>query len=98
MPPNPQTSSRPPDLKVSVLKLAADWNAKSKPRHHIFLFDGTWNDVTGINPANFKWDDSRHVWVSVADPTKAYPPVVTNVAKSYAALAPDGATQLTHYF
>lgn len=98
MPPNTPPSARPPDLKVSVLKVTPDWDAQPKPRHHIFLFDGTWNDQTGINPANFKWDDGRKVWVSVADPTKAYPPIITNVAKTYTALAPDGATQLAHYF
>ena len=30
-----------------------NWQADSGGRHHIFLFDGTWNDDTGVNPADF---------------------------------------------
>jgi hypothetical protein len=98
MPPNPQTSARPHDLKVSILKSNPEWDLAPKKRHHIFLFDGTWNDRTGINPQDFNWDDTRQVWVSRADPKQFHPPVVTNVVKTHLALAADGPTQLTHYF
>src|SRR5688572_6488081 len=98
MPPKSPPDARPHDLKVSVIKPSPDWDAASRKRHHIFLFDGTWNDRTGINPQDFTWDDSRQVWVSRADPTQFHPPVVTNVVKTHLALAADGPTQLTHYF
>lgn len=97
-PPNKSTSARPHDLKVSVVRCHPEWKKPSNGRHHVFLFDGTWNDRTGINPVNFNWDNARNLWVSRADPTKAHPPVVTNVVKTHLALAADGPTQLTHYF
>jgi hypothetical protein len=97
-PPNQLTSAKPSDLRVSVVKCNPDWKQSSNNRHHIFLFDGTWNDETGINPADFTWDNARHLWVSRADPTQAFPPVVTNVVKTHVALAPDSDTQVTHYF
>jgi hypothetical protein len=98
MPPNPQPTARPHDLKVGIIKRNPEWDAPARKRHHIFLFDGTWNDRTGINPADFSWDDVRQVWVSRTDAAKVYPPIVTNVVKTHAALAADGPTQLTHYF
>ncbi|HEX2854034.1 MAG TPA: DUF2235 domain-containing protein [Opitutaceae bacterium] len=98
MPPNPNTGNRPNDLKTSDLCCNPDWKTDSGGRHHIFLFDGTWNDSTGMNPADFTWDNLRQVWISRADPTKAYPPIVSNVAKTNSALAPDGPRQITHYF
>ena len=64
----------------------------------MFLFDGTWNDETGPNPADFSWDPTRQLWVSRMDPTRAFPPIITNVAKTMHALAADGPGQLTHYF
>jgi uncharacterized protein (DUF2235 family) len=99
MPPPKQTASaKPADLRVSVVPCNPDWKNASNGRHHIFLFDGTWNDETGINPSDFTWDNARHLWVSRADPAKAFAPIVTNVAKTHAALAPDGPGQVTHYF
>lgn len=98
MPPNPTTGSRPNDLKTSDLSCNPDWKTDSGGRHHIFLFDGTWNDSTGINPTDFTWDNTRQLWISKLDPAKAYPPIVSNVAKTHFALAPDGPRQLTHYF
>lgn len=99
MPPPKQSSgNKPDDLRQRDVACNPDWAKDSGGRHHIFLFDGTWNDDTGINPANFTWDVARQLWTSRADPTLAYPPIVSNVVKTYHALAPDGAGQITHYF
>ena len=73
-PPNQNTGGRPADLKQSNLSCNPAWQTNSGGRHHIFLFDGTWDDDTGVNPADFTWDQARLLWVSQADPTKAYPP------------------------
>ena len=52
MPPTtPNTGGRPADLKQWDLPCNPAWKTDSGGRHHIFLFDGTWNDDTGINPA-----------------------------------------------
>lgn len=98
MPPNRTVPSKPRDVVRSTATCATDWRADSGGRHHVFLFDGTWNDETGPNPADFTWDPARGLWVSRADPARAYPPIITNVAKTMHALGPDGAGQLTHYF
>lgn len=90
--------NRPNDLKTADLLGNPDWKNDSDGRHHVFLFDGTWNDSTGINPTDFTWDNARQLWISQADPTKAFPPIITNVAKTHHALAPDGPRLLTHYF
>lgn len=97
-PPKSFQTSKPHNVKVTNVTASTDWRTPSHGRHHIFLFDGTWNDETGINPANFTWDQERQMWVSRADPTQAFAPVVTNVVKTHLSLAPDGPTQLTHYF
>ena len=97
-PPNQTPGNRPADLKSSDLPCNPDWKNDSGGRHHIFLFDGTWNDDTGINPADFTWDNTRQLWVSQENPAKGYPPIVSNVVKTHTALAPDGPRQLTHYF
>ena len=97
-PPNQNTGGRPADLKTWNMPSNPDWQADSGGRHHIFLFDGTWNDETGVNPADFTWDATRLLWVSTTDPTKAYPPVTSNLVKTHLALGPDSASQLTHYF
>jgi uncharacterized protein (DUF2235 family) len=98
MPPNPTTGARPNDLKTTDLACHPDWKNNSGGRHHVFLFDGTWNDCTGINPSDFTWDNVRQLWINEKDPTKCYPPIVSNVAKTYFALAPDSSRQITHYF
>ncbi len=97
-PPNPAPGNKPNDLQRSAFPCNPDWKDDSGGRHHVFLFDGTWNDDTGMNPADFTWDAARHLWVSRDDPTQAFPPVVTNLVKTYTALAPDGDRQVTHYF
>ena len=98
MPPNRTVPSKPRDVVRSTVACAADWQVDSGGRHHVFLFDGTWNDETGPNPADFSWDPTRQLWVSRTDPTRAFPPIITNVAKTMHALAADGPGQLTHYF
>lgn len=98
MPPNPTTSNRPNDIKTSDLPCNPAWKTDSGGRHHIFLFDGTWNDATGMNPSDFSWDSIRQLWISQTDSSKAFPPIVSNVARTHAALAPDGPRQITHYF
>ncbi|MBK8858057.1 MAG: DUF2235 domain-containing protein [Opitutaceae bacterium] len=98
MPPNRTVPSKPRDVTRSTVTCAADWNSPSGGRHHVFLFDGTWNDETGPNPADFFWDQERKLWVSRTDPARAYAPIITNVAKTMHALAADGPGQLTHYF
>ncbi len=97
-PPKLPAGNQPDDLKRSDLPCNPDWKQDSAGRHHIFLFDGTWNDETGMNPADFTWDKTRQLWVSQDDPSKAYPPIVTNLVKTYTGLAPDGPRQITHYF
>ena len=97
-PPNQNAGGRPADLKTWDMPSNPNWKTDSGGRHHIFLFDGTWDDDTGINPANFNWDQTRLLWVSQNDPTKAYPPIVSNLVKTHLALGPDGPGQLTHYF
>ena len=96
--PTPNTGGRPADLKQSDLKSNSAWQTNSGGRHHIFLFDGTWNDDTGVNPTDFTWDQTRLVWVSREDPSQAFPPIVSNLVKTNHALGPDSATQITHYF
>lgn len=91
-------NSNPGGYRVSVVKLNPGWKKSSQGRHHIFLFDGTWNDSTGINPAHFFWDSARHLWVSRTNPEEAYSPIVTNIVKTHLALAADGPNQITHYF
>ena len=98
MPPNQNTGGRPADLKQWDLPGNPNWQTDSGGRHHIFLFDGTWNDDTGVNPADFTWDQTRLLWVSKDDPSKAYPPIVSNLVKTHLALGPDSPSQLTHYF
>jgi uncharacterized protein (DUF2235 family) len=98
MPPNRTVPSKPRDVTRSTVTCAADWASPSGGRHHVFLFDGTWNDETGPNPAEFFWDQSRRLWVSHADAARSFPPIITNVAKTMHALDADGAGQLTHYF
>ncbi len=98
MPPHRKTRTKPRGVKRSTVTCAKDWKTSAGSRHHVFLFDGTWNDETGPNPADFYWDQPRRVWVSKADESQAYPPVITNVAKTWHALAADGPGQLTHYF
>ncbi|MDB6095176.1 MAG: hypothetical protein JWM32_2738 [Verrucomicrobia bacterium] len=97
-PPNQSSGNKPNDLRRRELFCNPDWQKDSGGRHHVFLFDGTWNDETGVNPSDFGWDAARQLWVSKDDPAKAYPPIITNVAKTYLALAPDSAAQITHYF
>lgn len=97
-PPNQNTGGRPADLKTWDMPSNPAWKTDSGGRHHIFLFDGTWDDDTGINPANFTWDQTRLLWVSQDDPSQAYPPIVSNLVKTNHALGPDGAGQITHYF
>ncbi len=97
-PPNQATGNKPNDLKRSDFPCNPNWKDDSAGRHHIFLFDGTWNDDTGMNPADFRWDAARHLWVSQSDPTQAFPPIVTNLVKTYTALGPDSDRQVTHYF
>lgn len=97
MPPSRRTNAQPNDLRPARISLNPDWNQPSGGRHHIFLFDGTWNDETGIDPQEFTWDRARALWVSRTDPQKAYPPLVTNVVKTWRALGPDGENQITHY-
>jgi uncharacterized protein (DUF2235 family) len=97
-PPNQNTGGRPADIKQSDWLCNAGWQTNSGGRHHIFLFDGTWDDDTGVNPANFNWDQTRLLWVSQDDPSKAYPPIVSNLVKTNHALGPDSAGQITHYF
>ncbi|MEO6876582.1 MAG: DUF2235 domain-containing protein, partial [Opitutaceae bacterium] len=97
-PPNQSTGGRPADLKTWNMPSNPSWKPGSGGRHHIFLFDGTWNDSTGVNPANFTWDNTRLLWVSNADPTQAFPPIVSNLVKTHLSLGPDGPGQLTHYF
>lgn len=97
-PPNQNPGGRPADLKQWNMPSNPGWQTNSGGRHHIFLFDGTWDDETGINPADFTWDNTRQLWVSQADPTKAYPPIISSLVKTYHALGPDGPGQLTHYF
>jgi uncharacterized protein (DUF2235 family) len=97
-PPNLTSGTRPNDLKQSDLPCNPDWKTDSGGRHHVFLFDGTWNDDTGINPSNFTWDNGRQLWISQSDPTRAFPPIISNVAKTHFALAPDGPRLITHYF
>lgn len=99
MPPSIQnTGGRPADLKQWDLPCNPNWQTDSGGRHHIFLFDGTWNDDTGVNPADFTWDQTRLLWVSKDDPSKAYPPIVSNLVKTHLALGADSPAQLTHYF
>lgn len=97
-PPNVSTGGRPADLKQWDRPSNPGWKIASGGRHHIFLFDGTWNDETGVNPSDFTWDNTRLLWVSRDDPTKAFPPIVSNLVKTHLALGPDGPGQLTHYF
>jgi len=97
-PPNQSNGGRPADLKPWNMPCNPGWQADSGGRHHIFLFDGTWNDDTGVNPVGFTWDNTRLLWVSRDDPTKAYPPIVSNLVKTHLALGADGPGQLTHYF
>ncbi len=97
-PPNVSTGGRPADIKPWNMPSNPNWQNNSNGRHHIFLFDGTWNDESGVNPAEFTWDAARQLWVSQADPTKAYPPITSNLVKTHLALGADGASQLTHYF
>ena len=97
-PPNQNTGGRPADLKQWNMPCNPGWQTNSGGRHHVFLFDGTWDDETGINPGDFTWDQTRQLWVSQADPSKAYPPIVSNLVKTDHALGPDGPGQLTHYF
>jgi uncharacterized protein (DUF2235 family) len=97
-PPNQNTGGRPADLKQWDLPCNPGWKSDSGGRHHIFLFDGTWNDDTGINPTDFTWDATRQLWVSRADPAQAFPPIVSNLVKTHQALGPDGPGQVTHYF
>jgi uncharacterized protein (DUF2235 family) len=99
MPPRHRSiATKPRDVTRSTVTCAPDWEVAAAPRHHIFLFDGTWNDETGPNPADYFWDRERGLWVSRTETTRAYPPILTNVAKTFHALAPDGPGQLTHYF
>ena len=98
MPPNRTVPSKPRDVVRSTVTSAADWRTDSGGRHHVFLFDGTWNDETGPNPADFNWDPARQLWVSRTDPARAFPPVITNVAKTMHALGADSPGQVTHYF
>ena len=97
-PPNQNTGGRPADLKQWDWKCNPAWQTDSGGRHHIFLFDGTWNDDTGVNPTDFTWDAAHQLWVSQADPSKSYPPIVSNLVKTNHALGPDSPGQLTHYF
>jgi hypothetical protein len=98
MPQQPHTLAETLGYKRSDVVCNPDWEKFPGGRHHVFLFDGTWNDDTGPNPADFTWDPVRHLWQSRNDPQQAYPPIVTNVVKTYHALAADGDTQVTHYF
>jgi len=99
MPPStPNTGGRPADVKQWDLPCNPAWRTHSGGRHHIFLFDGTWNDDTGVNPSDFTWDQTRLLWVSSDDPAKAFPPIVSNLVKTNHALGPDSPGQITHYF
>lgn len=99
MPPRHRSiATKPRDVTRSTVTCAKDWRTLSGNRHHIFLFDGTWNDETGPNPVDFFWDQARRLWVNRSDVSRAYPPIITNVAKTMHALAADGDGQLTHYF
>lgn len=98
MPPNRTIRSKPRDITRSTVTCATDWKTTSGQRHHVFLFDGTWNDETGPNPADYLWETARGLWVNRTDPGRAYPPIITNVAKTMHALAADGPGQLVHYF
>lgn len=98
MPPRHRSiATKPRDVKRSTATCAKDWRTPSGNRHHIFLFDGTWDDETGPNPVDYFWDQARRLWVNRTDTSRAYPPIITNVAKTMHALGADGPGQITQY-